>query len=202
MKKIESLEEYQGLALRTMADLGDINDNLLHMNVGHVTELGEMLDPFKKLLAYKKPLDMVNVGEEVADMAWYMVNTATLLEAKLEINPEVEAELVAHMDNYLKGIREEEGEITVDSPAVIIRIAYAGLALPVDDFLSVPDLNGVVTRLIFLREFCTKVLKLDFYQLLTNNIAKLKVRYPEKFTEEGAISRDLETERATLEVVK
>lgn len=33
----------------------------------------------------------------------------------------------------------------------------------------------------------------------TTNIAKLKVRYPEKFTEEAAEKRDLESERAVLE---
>jgi hypothetical protein len=40
---------------------------------------------------------------------------------------------------------------------------------------------------------------LDFFQCLTNNIDKLKVRYPEKFTEEAAQNRDLEAERVELE---
>jgi hypothetical protein len=36
---------------------------------------------------------------------------------------------------------------------------------------------------------------------LYNNIEKLKVRYPEKFTEEAALNRNLDKERKTLEIV-
>lgn len=36
-------------------------------------------------------------------------------------------------------------------------------------------------------------------QILETNIAKLKIRYPEKFTEDLAINRNLEAERRTLE---
>lgn len=43
------------------------------------------------------------------------------------------------------------------------------------------------------------VLKTTFDEVLTVNIDKLKARYPEKFTEEAAINRDLNTERAILE---
>ena len=43
------------------------------------------------------------------------------------------------------------------------------------------------------------VLKTTFDEVLTVNIDKLKSRYPEKFTEEAAINRDLNTERAILE---
>ena len=40
---------------------------------------------------------------------------------------------------------------------------------------------------------------IDIFRSLQNNIDKLKVRYPEKFTEECAINRDLVAERAELE---
>lgn len=43
------------------------------------------------------------------------------------------------------------------------------------------------------------VLKTTFNEVLTVNINKLKARYPEKFTEEAAINRDLTTERNILE---
>ena len=48
------------------------------MRLGIFTECGELLDIFKKNLAYKKPIDLVNLGEEIADIAWYLVNEATL----------------------------------------------------------------------------------------------------------------------------
>jgi NTP pyrophosphatase (non-canonical NTP hydrolase) len=43
------------------------------------------------------------------------------------------------------------------------------------------------------------VLGTDFETVMERNIAKLKARYPEKFTEELAENRDLEKERAILE---
>ena len=39
----------------------------------------------------------------------------------------------------------------------------------------------------------------DLRDIMQTNIDKLKARYPEKFTEENALNRDLNKERATLE---
>lgn len=48
-------------------------DNI-HMVLGMQTEVAELSDVFKKHLAYNKPIDWVNVEEEVADAMWYIVN--------------------------------------------------------------------------------------------------------------------------------
>jgi len=39
----------------------------------------------------------------------------------------------------------------------------------------------------------------DLEEILQTNIDKLRVRFPEKFTEENALNRNLEQERKTLE---
>lgn len=39
----------------------------------------------------------------------------------------------------------------------------------------------------------------DFEEVMTANIAKLRARYPDKFTSEAALFRDLEKERKILE---
>jgi NTP pyrophosphatase (non-canonical NTP hydrolase) len=44
---------------------------LLHGAIGISTEAGEILDAFKKSIYYGKPLDKVNVMEEVGDVMWY-----------------------------------------------------------------------------------------------------------------------------------
>jgi len=69
--------EYQKNAKRTTADLGQPNDNL-HMIMGISTESGELMDCFKKNLAYGKEIDWVNVQEEIGDMMWYIANFCTL----------------------------------------------------------------------------------------------------------------------------
>ena len=44
-----------------------------------------------------------------------------------------------------------------------------------------------------------RIENIDLVKALQNNIAKLKVRFPEKFTEQNAIDRNLEAERVELE---
>ena len=111
--------EYQEEAKRTCADLGQPEDNI-HMIMGMMTELGELMDCFKKNLAYGKEIDWVNVDEEGGDLTWYFANFCRL--------------------------------------------------------------NGI-----------------DFYAMIERNINKLRVRYPEKFTEDNANNRNLQAERKVLE---
>lgn len=44
-----------------------------------------------------------------------------------------------------------------------------------------------------------RIEQIDLVKALQNNIAKLKVRFPDKFTEQNAIERNLEAEREQLE---
>lgn len=127
-----NLKEYQKESSRTFAgklNTGILDDSfnklvdqmdLLHCGVGAATEVGELLDAMKKSIYYNKPLDIVNIGEEIADTMWYLSNLC-------------------------------------------------------------------------------RILGLDMEKLLDNNINKLRVRYPEKFTKEDAITRNLEAERKELE---
>lgn len=46
--------------------------HLLHMAVGISGEAGELLDAIKKHVVYNKPLDVVNVVEELGDLEFYM----------------------------------------------------------------------------------------------------------------------------------
>lgn len=53
---------------------------LLHAGVGLSTEVGEVLDALKKHIFYGKPLDKVNLKEEMGDLFWYMAVMADALE--------------------------------------------------------------------------------------------------------------------------
>lgn len=116
--------EHIKAALRTKTGLkmsvNEGNEDLLHAAMGISTEAGELLDAVKKHLFYGKPLDVVNIQEELGDLYWYMSVLCEWL-----------------------GCTHEE--------------------------------------------------------LMERNIDKLKVRYPEKFTSDKAINRDLESERKVLE---
>jgi NTP pyrophosphatase (non-canonical NTP hydrolase) len=114
------IKTYTQEASRTSAKLETDLLNNLHYLTGMVTEVGEILDPFKKNMAYGKPIDHVNVKEEVGDFMWYLVN------------------------------------------------------------------------------FC-RINGFDLEEIMQTNIDKLRARYPEKFTQENAINRNLVREREILE---
>jgi NTP pyrophosphatase (non-canonical NTP hydrolase) len=77
-------KEYQELSSKTFAESGDETLNLLHCAIGASTEAGELLDAFKKHIYYKKELDVVNIGEEIADIQWYLFNLCRLLNLDME----------------------------------------------------------------------------------------------------------------------
>jgi NTP pyrophosphatase (non-canonical NTP hydrolase) len=58
--------------------------DLLHCAIGIGTESGELLDQFKRHIYYGKPLDIVNVKEEIGDKMWYIMNLCRLLDLSLE----------------------------------------------------------------------------------------------------------------------
>jgi len=79
-----NINEYCELANRTNANLETEVLNTLHMLMGMQTEIGELTDPFKKQLAYNKPVDWINVKEEIGDLMWYIGNLCYMLNFDLE----------------------------------------------------------------------------------------------------------------------
>lgn len=87
-----NLAEYADLASRTDAPLDGTYDKLhsVHMVMGMSTEVGELVDVYKKNLAYGKPIDETNEKEEIGDLMWYIAchckNKGWSLEKILETN--------------------------------------------------------------------------------------------------------------------
>jgi NTP pyrophosphatase (non-canonical NTP hydrolase) len=98
---------------------------LLHAVLGLASEVGEIADQIKRHFFYGKPLDVVNLAEEIGDLFWYQALTANELA---ETHPEI-----------------------------------------------------------------------DFDSIEETNIAKLKKRYGDKFSEQRATKRNLQIERQILE---
>ena len=199
MTKISSLEEYRLLAARTLPDLGSMSNNLLHMEAGIAGEfLGEAVDILKKTFAYKKPLDKVHLGEELADTVWYCVGVETINKLP-EMEMCFDEEFIARIETiknqtitYIKGsVRVRSSSIETECLGVILANKMA---------VDSTNRGGVLAIVGICMGIC-EVLEIDFWQALTNNISKLQVRYPEKFTEEAALNRDLVAERAELEKV-
>lgn len=85
--------EYVANALKTesldiKAITGRVSDpetvRLLHAAIGLETEVGEIQDALKKHIFYGKPLDKVNLGEELGDLFWYMAVMSDVLGVSFE----------------------------------------------------------------------------------------------------------------------
>ena len=199
MTKISSLEEYRLLAARTLPDLGSMSNNLLHMEAGIAGEfLGEAVDILKKTFAYKKPLDKVHLGEELADTVWYCAGVETInkLPGTVIVFDEEAIASVENIKNQTITYIKESVEIrksSIETECLGVILANKG---------AVDSTNrGAILAIIGICMGICEVLEIDFWQALTNNISKLQVRYPEKFTEEAALNRDLAAERVELEKV-
>lgn len=117
---IMQANEYQELSYRTKSPSESHTEDLLHASLGLGTESGEFQDNIKRFFFYGKPLDNVNLIEELGDVLWYVALAASALGVTLE-------------------------------------------------------------------------------EVMQKNVDKLSARYPEKFTAEKAINRDVEKEREVLE---
>lgn len=127
---MNSREYFEGVLKTESSDFTTIRKRLenggpktlriLHACMGLNTEVGEISDQLKKHIFYGKPLDEVNLMEELGDLFWY----AALLSMAIEFN---------------------------------------------------------------------------FEEIWKRNLAKLKARYGDKFAEDKATTRDLNTERDVLE---
>jgi len=191
MNKIQTLPEYQELASRTCPDLGK-NKNNRHMNLGVITEIGEALDIFKKYLAYERPKDLVNLGEELVDTAWYISNAARFQLIPLDDFPEALKDVEEFINT--KMFTESNLELEIRAEAVLVTILSMYCSDEHHPFFRAPVVQIAALHVV------AGWYGLDFFQCLTNNIEKLKVRYPDKFTNEAAQNRNLEAEREKLEV--
>ncbi len=82
--------EYIERALRTESKpyrfeaTGDVTPRLEHAVMGAVTEAGELMDALKKSKIYGRPLDRVNLVEEMGDLMWYLAILADELSISFE----------------------------------------------------------------------------------------------------------------------
>ncbi len=79
-----TINEYQKLAMTTLNPQLDKKDVLINGVMGLCGEAGEAIDIVKKHLAQGHALDREHLLKELGDIAWYLAETATALDAELE----------------------------------------------------------------------------------------------------------------------
>lgn len=170
-------KEYQEKASRTCPDLGSDVLNLSHMVLGMCSEVSELREAIWNE-------DSVNIGEELADINWYIANYERLRGRLVEANYE-------NID-FKPTLDILYNEISQLQDLVKKYMAYGKDIDVVYETALLGSIKNIVSS--FYKEY-----NLDQSEFLKKNIAKLQARYPEKFTNEKALNRDVETERKILE---
>lgn len=186
-----TLLEYNKATKRTLPDLGSLEKNVIHMEMGIITEVGEIIDPFKKQFAYGKEIDIVNVGEEIADLSWYLSNKVNLDTGKPLITNFTEEEAIKNfidMERFAEIAEENKYELIV---SIVVEIQKGTIYS--SGHYKAPQACFEALSL------CCSLLGLSYFEQLDKNIRKLKARFPDKFDADKAINRDLEAERKELE---
>lgn len=180
---IKNLQDYQKLARRTCPSLGSDKLDLAHMCLGMCSELSELSDAFSKN-------DDINASEELADIMWYLGNYATTRGILLNLPEDTDKNAVLY-DEMLDWYIHELSDISKKY------IAYNKNINSENELFLI---NGILYKISIL--FSDILLNApSLLKALENNINKLKVRYPEKFTEEAALNRNLVAERIELEKI-
>lgn len=188
-------EQYLIESARTHQSEGKRRD-LLHCASGMVTEAGELIDPFKRAMFYKKELDVVNVIEEVGDGLWYIAIACRIFNLNLDLNQENNQ---YYKTNKIKQIQTKEGlmEFMLGFNEYVNKLAMK--IVRVSDFVDIKFNIEYFTDVIQEMNLIAEMFNFNLDLAMEVNINKLKKRFPNKFTYEDAITRDLKAERELLE---
>jgi len=209
-----TVAEYRQHTLRTLPDLGDsfrihvknlshrleisletqiettqkienIADklNLTHMALGLAGEIGELTECVGTGLKFE--IDRVNLCEELGDIYWYLANYCNMRELDLPEEPLVEVKVEDAFDHLIIKI----------SDLVDIVKRYMAYNKPIE---KSKEMNAVYDIRVALYLF-EELYDFDGADIRSKNIAKLIARFPEKFTDELAINRNLDNEHKALE---
>jgi NTP pyrophosphatase (non-canonical NTP hydrolase) len=186
-------KEYNQLAEKTLSYNFHAEDqkvkNLLHGAMGLVTEASELVENYNGV----KQHDSVNVFEELGDVAWY------LSIAQRELGFELD-------DDFFTTSLEQEVFVEYGTIYCLDLINASSNLLDYHKkmlFYGKPFDEAKYKELFFeVAKVLNVIIQLEGFNIEDiheRNISKLKARYGEKFTSEGALNRNLEKEREILE---
>lgn len=177
-----TIQEFKEECKRTCPSLGSSKLDLSHMVMGMLTELQEL----DEALALK---DYVNIGEEIADYYWYMVNYTTFRNIDISFINRSTNKYGLDGRTLVFGLYDATAKLT---DLIKKNVAYNRDIDLNDEIDTLKNLN------VYLQGMIRKK-GISFAHILQNNIDKLRVRFPEKFSDDLANNRDLTKEREELE---
>ncbi len=177
-----NLKTYSSLASRTESEYdsgGFSHIRFLHAITGMVTEAAELMQA-------DAAGDEKNVLEEAGDYMWYINILFAVFEKELEYKEDDDFELVGYpfTNNIVV--------LTADITDALKRAVFYKAAIHLDQIFK--KVNNIIFLLI--KTLCDHGFSLA--EALDSNIAKLKVRYPNGYSDYNAINRNIELEQDSI----
>lgn len=175
-------QTYRPLALRTAKLFPSSEENLTHAALGLITEIGEFTTEVKRIFAYGRPMTeemRLHMVEEIGDAMWYLPLGLAAVNAgdAPSVDP---AEMEALPINTLEGLS----------------MSLHMLSATVSAHLFDPDrIDGelmgecLVAIAWIIDTAAPKLLGVTGDEIRAQNIAKLRLRYPDKYSDEAAEAR-------------
>lgn len=171
--------------------------NLIHMNLGIVSEINELMDAINKK-------DSINIAEELADQLWYVANDLTI-NLKTELIDKGTYDHYANTE-FNKGLQATDGGFNSKDGWLIANMYNASKLVNLNKrYMAYGKLPNTFDYTKAMTYFIASInnLAIDYnidLELAMNNvIEKLKVRFQDKFDAVAAVNRDLAAERVELE---
>ena len=183
------LEIYKEAVKRTIKDLGSKALNDFHMVVGMHSEFNELYDAI-----WGKDANLVNLQEEIIDGCWYSTNYANLQNIEINEIFSFQDELYYDLDetwageNYYEQLEYAYSKLT----NLVKREHIYGKVISLED-----KTEAIIEIFKRINDVCIHF-NLNVEEGMEKNINKLKVRYPEKFSNWDALNRNLEEEYKQL----
>lgn len=191
-----NLQQYVPLALRTEKPFPMPIDRLVHAALGIDTETGELNTIIKRAAIYGKSLDeqlfdakgkpftlRQHAGEEIGDAFWYC---AIIIDV-LKIDPNQVAPFpsttIYPLDQLALRLASYSGRV---ADIIVVAKAQGKAELPQGD---VNYLVNALANLLRLLGAACYALDLDIYAVMDANIAKLRERFADKYSDEAAEAR-------------
>lgn len=111
---IETPEDYQKLATRTLNEELDYDEVSKMLALGLAGEAGEVADMLKKAIYHEHPLTQDELAKELGDVLWYLSNLAYICGIPLTQIMELNIEKL--QKRYPKGFSFEDSLKRVDVP--------------------------------------------------------------------------------------
>lgn len=181
-----NLIDYQRAAIRTAKWFPSLLDNLEHAALGTMTEGGEFATVVKRVEIYGKemlPEMRANALEELGDTYWYVALGCEALGTTIE---KCKADLDGQDIDKIITLKSATLALGGISGALGAVVAAMRQADSLDMVRELPEFFGIASLAI---DKCIVMLGANPDDVRADNIAKLRARYPEKYSDDAAEAR-------------